>query len=500
MSLLTPLAGAEPAPPEPTGASLAWTSRDPAVVHARHLLEEGQFARAEAEMELSAANQPARAEMIEIIGRIRNEYPLSAEELVAKFQASLPGTTVADIERWRAAGEVNWRMIDGKPAYFRREPANLFRFCGEAKNRRTTKDEAPAGGWTLAAHLKQVIAEAERTGLAYVQPIKHRVTYSLTVPAGAPGMKAGATVRVWLPFPQEHRRQGEVKLISASPAGATIAPIEAAQRTVYFEQRVTDPAKPLVFSEVIEFTSTAYCPNLDNTKALPLPTDYAGGCLSERPPHIIFTPQLRKAVAEAVGNETDPLVRARGIFHWIGDHIAYHAELEYGVIPSFSTKALAVRRGDCGVQAMLFITMCRCAGIPARWQSGWETKPVGSDMHDWAEFYIRPQPDSPLYRQLSSQPSGSGLDRDGGAWLPCDVTYGQELKDNTDPKIRDFYCGHIDSYRLIVNRDYGAELFPPKKSLRSEPADFQRGEVEIDGRNLYFNVWTYEVNMERGVK
>ena len=42
------------------------------------------------------------------------------------------------------------------------------------------------------------------------------------------------------------------------------------------------------------------------------------------------------------------------------------------------------------MQAMLFITMCRCAGVPARWQSGWETKPVGSSQHDWAEFYVEP--------------------------------------------------------------------------------------------------------------
>ena len=41
----------------------------------------------------------------------------------------------------------------------------------------------------------------------------------------------------------------------------------------------------------------------------------------------------------------------------------------------------------------------------------------------------------------------------------------------------------------IVNLDWGHELFPPKRSLRSEPADFQRGEVEIDGVNLYYDAW-----------
>ena len=45
---------------------------------------------------------------------------------------------------------------------------------------------------------------------------------------------------------------------------------------------------------------------------------------------------------------------------------------------------------------------------------------------------------------------------------------------------------------MIVNLDYGHPLTPPRKSLRSEPADFQRGEVELDGKNLYFEQWDYD--------
>src|SRR5947199_75765 len=123
-------------------------------------------------------------------------------------------------------------------------------------------------------------------------------------------------------------------------------------------------------------------------------------------------------------------------------------------------------RRDCGIQNTVFITMCRIAGVPARWQSGYETKPVKEDwgMHDWAEIYIAPW-----------------------GWLPADASYG--VKKSDDPRIRDFYCGHQDSYRLIVNLDWGRDLIPPRQSLRSEPADFQRGEVEVDGKHLYYDRW-----------
>jgi transglutaminase-like putative cysteine protease len=120
---------------------------------------------------------------------------------------------------------------------------------------------------------------------------------------------------------------------------------------------------------------------------------------------------------------------------------------------------------------MLFIAMCRAAGIPARWQSGWQTERIGYDMHDWCEFYVEPW-----------------------GWLPADPTYGFEKSD--DPAVRDFHFGHLPAYRMIVNLDYGRDLSPPKHSLRSEPLDFQRGEVEIDGKNLYFPYWDYDSQIE----
>jgi transglutaminase-like putative cysteine protease len=303
----------------------------------------------------------------------------------------------------------------------------------------------------------------------------------VTLRANTPGVKAGSRVRVWLPYPQEYRQQRDVKLISASPEPKLIAPSAVEgnpvsggpQRTAYFEQQVTDPAKPLEFKEVVEYTSFAYYPRLDEGKVQPLPADWNGACLGERPPHIVFTPQIRKRVAAIVGHETNPLAKARKIFRWVSANVKWNAEDEYCIIPSFVIKGFTAGRGDCGVQNTVFITMCRIAGIPARWQSGWETKPVADwGMHDWAEIYLAPW-----------------------GWLPADASYG--VQKSGDPRIADFYCGHQDSYRMIVNLDWGRALFPPKLSLRSEPADFQRGEVEVDGQNLYFDQWDYTVKAER---
>lgn len=54
----------------------------------------------------------------------------------------------------------------------------------------------------------------------------------------------------------------------------------------------------------------------------------------------------------------------------------------------------------------------------------------------------------------------------------------------------------IDSYRLIVNEGVAGSMWPEKKFLRSDPLDFQRGEVEWKGGNLYYDKWDYEMQIE----
>ena len=461
---------------EPTGASLALTSDEPTLVHARALLDVGRFAEARRALERGGQSRAGR-EALEIMQRVRIAYALDAATLLDRVREGVPDVTAQDLERWRQAGQVQFRLIDGKVMYFGREPANLWRFCDEAKRRR--KLDSRPRGWTLESHLSRVIAEAQKSGGGIVTPVRQRVKYTLTVSANAPHVRPGALVRVWLPLAQEYRTQSDVRLLRTSPADAVVAPPAtgqwplhgAAQRTIYLERRAPSPSGPMTFEAEFECTSSAYYPMLNDTKALPLPADYDQGHLGERPPHILFSKQLRETVWRVVGEETNPLTRARRIFHFVATHIAYCAEEEYSTIPSLSAKALTSGRGDCGVQTMLFIAMCRCAGIPARWQSGWQTMREHFDMHDWCEFYVAPW-----------------------GWLPADPSYG--LRDSADPLVREFYFGHQDAYRLIVNRDYGYPLVPPKESLRSEPLDFQRGEVEVDGHNLYFPYWDYDMQVQ----
>jgi hypothetical protein len=117
------------------------------------------------------------------------------------------------------------------------------------------------------------------------------------------------------------------------------------------------------------------------------------------------------------------------------------------------------------------MSMLRYKGIPVRWQSGWMMPPDYKNLHDWCEVYF-----------------------EGPGWIPVDVSYDLQKSDNNF--LKNFYLSGIDSYRLIINNGVAGPFHPGKKFLRSEPYDFQRGEVEWSGGNLYFDKWDYNMKIE----
>src|SRR3954468_13410903 len=125
---------------EPTGASLAWTSNDPIVLKAVALVIDGKLKDAQTLL-ASDDSQPAadaaraREEMKDLIVRLRHEYSLDEAGLLAKVKKAIPDVTTADLKKWRDAGELQYRTIDGQVMYFRREPSNLYRFSADAKQR-----------------------------------------------------------------------------------------------------------------------------------------------------------------------------------------------------------------------------------------------------------------------------------------------------------------------------------------------------------------------------
>ena len=455
------------------GPARPLTAAAPSMVVAA--VDRGDFRGAEARISaalsdpaLTDAQRSALEFERERMRRIALDFSLDRAGVLAQLRRSIPDLREAEFDAWDRAGLVERMDIDGQPRYFKRAVSNLYRLSPEAAARRAPPVKPFSEGpfEQLHPHHFEVLAAA-RDGATSVAPRRLRVTQSLVVDADA--VPAGETVSAWIPFPRAIAGQQEdIRLLATVPAGGQVAPESALQRTVHM-QRTAQAGKPVEFSVSYELTVSARRFDIDPARVRPTPADPAlAPYLREDGAHVVFTPQLRAFSARVVGGETNPYLVARRLFAAV-DRIPWAGAREYSTISNISDYALHAGHADCGQQTLLLIALLRLNGIPARWQSGWvySDDEVGYDnMHDWGWLYLAPY-----------------------GWVPMDVTTGQLASD--DPALRWFYLGGLDAYRIAFNDDYGKDFVPAKRHFRSETVDSQRGEVEWQGGNLYFDQWDY---------
>ncbi|MBN8885077.1 MAG: transglutaminase domain-containing protein [Rudaea sp.] len=443
------------------------------------LVTAGQFQAAEARIDadlkqpgLSAETRRAFEFQRERMTRIRDDFSLDADQVKSKLREQIPDLADADFVRWDRQDLFEHMLIDGERRYFQRSPSNLFRLSTEARAR--SKGLSPFADNGLPKDINDRYAEddgktlrqALATNRSSVLPQRVKVTQSLTVNADA--VPAGKTIRAWIPYPRAiPGQQEQIRFIASQPSTRRIAPESALQRTIHLE-RTAQAGKPTVLSVTYEVTLFAQYHAIDADRVvLANITPELAPFTAERAPHIVFTEPLRVFSRQVVGDTVNPYRIAQKIFAAV-DEIPWAGALEYSTIANLSSYTLQAGHGDCGEQTMLLIGLMRMNGIPARWQSGWTfTDGDYNNIHDWAEIYLAPY-----------------------GWIPVDVTYGR--LDVADPPLKWFYLGGLDNFRIAFNDDFSQDFVPPKQFFRSDTVDSQRGEVEWEGGNLYYDQWNYD--------
>lgn len=404
--------------------------------------------------------------------RIRSDFQRSETDVKKQLSNYFAELDSVQLTEWETTQKLENRIIDGEKRYFRNAVPNLFRLDAEARKQKEKIDGIQVDSLDIFClkHTADVITATKSSG-AVALPAKMKLSYMIDVDINA--VPEGKVIRCWMPFPREgNPRQNRVRLISSEPSDARIAPNSNLQRSVYLEQKVVKD-QPTIFRIELEIETAAQYFDLKPEEIKPYQTESSlyREFTSERFPHIVFSPEMKNLSNRIVAGETNPLLKVQKIFSWISDSIPWASALEYGTIPNIPQYVLKYGHGDCGMKTLLFMTLVRFQGIPAKWQSGWMLHPGHVNLHDWCEVYF-----------------------EGVGWVPVDQSFGLQI--STDEKIRKFYSSGIDSYRLIVNDDYSQELTPKKRYPRSEPIDFQRGELEWEGGNLYFNQWSWDMKVE----
>jgi transglutaminase-like putative cysteine protease len=411
---------------------------------------------------------------IEVMDRIRKDFKLNRDEVMNALKKYYPNLTDSMMLAWEEDKSLEMKIIDGEKKYFNNAVPNLFRINREAKMHKEKIEGLKPDilDVFLENYIPKVFETATDSKERYLLPVKMRIQYSLTVKPNV--VPEGEIIRCWLPYPRESNpRQTDIQIVSVNSSEYIIADNRNLQRTIYFE-KIAEKDKPTKFQFELSYTSKAeYVDLFEGSKEISFNknSEIFSEYTREQFPHIIFSDRIKSLSEEIIGDETDPLKKLKKIFTWVDENTPWASAREYSTIPNIPEYSIENKHGDCGIQTLVFMTLCRYNGIPAKWQSGWMMHPPEINLHDWCEIYV-----------------------DDYGWIPVDQSFG--IKNYLDESQKYFYLGGIDAFRLIVNDDYSKPLFPAKIYPRSETVDFQRGEVEWRGGNLYFNYWNYSMQVD----
>lgn len=411
------------------------------------------------------------------------DFDRTEKDVKNYIQEYIPDVTDAQIEDWTKSGKLESMVIGKRRMYFHSAAPNLFRIVPELAALKAEKDSSSGleGHQIIDSQTIPVIEKAVEDNLAagkpdpyYALPKRMRVTYRLTVPANT--LRPGKHLRCWLPYPRSDvGRQTDVKFIEAGVNGVPyskdkiiFSDPECAHGSLYMEAEA-QRWKDVTFYEVFEYVSSGEWHPIDSSKVLPYNTESPEykEYTAEREKHLFFTERIRRTADSLTAGIENPYLQAKAIYSWIDRTFPWASAREYSTIENIPEYVLSSGHGDCGQVTLLFMTLCRAKGIPTRWQSGFMMHPGDKNLHDWCEAYF-----------------------EGYGWVPVDQSFG------VTPYGGYFFLGGIEPYRMIVNTDFGREMSPAKNYPRSETVDFQRGEVEWEQGNLYFNLWNYDYDIE----
>ena len=380
----------------------------------------------------------------EMMVRMAVEFPYSYQEALAIIRQHIPDFTKEEFDHIIAQRKIRWSYVNGQFRIFNRFFSSLVKaYAGFAQraNQQLPGVESAVGGIPLLDYsMQKMKSQGSMT---------NRIRIRASVRLKDEEFKPGMFIRAHLPIPSICEQQRDICIEKFFPENARIAPEDAHQRTICWEENMEENHE---FWVEYSYTHTARYHDPEGQVAQPGVYDFD---LQEQAPHIVFTPYIRALVQELAEGVTDPLEKARIFYDFITKNMSYTFMPSYFLLENIPDTCAQNFNGDCGVFALLFLTMCRCAGIPAQWQSGFSAEPGFCGGHDWVRFYVEPQ-----------------------GWLFADCSYGVAANRNKNEDRRKFYFGNLDPYRMVANDMFQVNFTVPKVQWRADPYDNQVGEME----------------------
>lgn len=387
-----------------------------------------------------------------LAARIPSQYPYSYEEALELLRANIRDFKDEELETLWEENTADWIYINGRVQFHELFFDNLMKTRDDygARFLGTMEDNEKN-----AALLRENVRLMEEHG---GRTVHMRLLTRLSLTPEAEKACMGKTAHVYMPLPVEYVQVRNLRLLGfEGTAGEPVSVDNGSypQRTARFETVIRGGE---VWQTEFEFDNETVFRNPDPSQVLfSQPSFYTG----EEAPHIRFTPYLRELTRSVTEGEENPLLEAEKIYRFITSQVKYSFVRSYSTVEDIPEFTAANRKGDCGFQALLFITMCRIAGIPARWQSGLYATPLTVGSHDWAQYYVAPF-----------------------GWLSADCSFGGSAFRQGDEKRRAYYGANLDPYRIPYASQFMHSFSREEEGLRDDPYDNQSGEVFCGGRFL----------------
>lgn len=384
------------------------------------------------------------------------EFPYSKAEALDIVHKNIPDFTMVELEELIDARRIRWIYVNGEERIFNRFFSSLCKAApGFAQRAGVIMPgvESATSGSQADSRLDIAMKKMKRNG-SMTNRIRIRATVKMKDAYFTPGM----FVRAHLPIPAACDQQSDIRIERIYPETGIIAPETSGQRTVCWEENLESNHE---FWVEYSYLHTAKFTDAYNGAGIPGNYDFD---LQEQPPHVVFTPYLKALCKELSAGITDPLKKARAFYDFITLNMKYTFMPSYIVLENMVENCARNYTGDCGIFALLFLTMCRCAGIPAQWQSGLTAEPDFIGGHDWVRFYVEPY-----------------------GWIFADPSYGTAAVRAGKEERRQFYFGNLDAYRMVANSAFYENFTIPKQQWRADPYDNQLGEIESADRGYLFD-------------
>lgn len=423
-----------------------------------HLLETGEC--------LPAERQRFRAEL-EILRRLPAEYPYTRAEALELVRRYVPNFSEADFDSLLMNGKIFWRYLDGEARFFGRFFDSLCKtdsFFAEAAEKR---------GHRIPGSDRRLLEESAEKMRAQGE-LSVRITVRAELELEGAVFREGALVRAYLPLPRVTEEQSDITLEEMS-AGGQLGAESAAQRVVFWEERLGENHPFIVsyrflhterYRDVYGLAERMQAEGRAEKQSENGTTKYSAEKRAESGyDSALFPPSayLRNLAAALTAGVTEPLVKAKCFYDFITKKVRYSFMPSYFCLDRMAERCAVDRVGDCGIQALLFLSLCEAVGIPARWESGLKTEPKFIGAHDWVRFY------TPSF-----------------GWRAADLSYGGSAWKRGDERLHRFYFGNVDPWRMAANARILGETGFPESEFRADPYDNQVGEMALDGRGLRY--------------